>query len=278
MKQILRCALLIAIAVIGNIASAAEPTKPVDFNREVRPILADHCFACHGPAEAGRKADLRLDLREAAIEFGAITPGETDESELVKRILSHDEDEIMPPHESKKPLSDAQKSTLVRWVEQGAPYAKHWSFESPQKPLPPTNDEKWGHNPIDRFVFEKLHSAGLHPMPEADRAALIRRVSFDLTGLPPTLEELNRFEGEQRENWYEQMVDYYLARPAYGERMALAWLDAARYGDTSVFHADGPRDMWPWRDWVIESYNANKPFNDFTIEQIAGDLLPNATA
>lgn len=265
--------------LLFSIAAAAISAKePLNFNRDVRPILADHCFACHGPEEKGRKADLRLDLREAAIDFGAIAAGKPDESEMIARITSQDHEQVMPPPEAKKPLNQSQIEILTRWVKEGAPYAKHWSFETPVKPAPPKIATDWGQNPIDQFTLAKMHAAGLKPSPQADRATLIRRVCYDTTGLPPTLVELDRFLKIKGDDWYEQLVDYYLARPAYGERMALAWLDAARYGDTSVFHADGPRDMWPWRDWVINAYNENKPFDKFTIEQLAGDLIPNATA
>ena len=253
---------------------AADET--LQYNRDVRPILSNHCFSCHGPDSEGREAELRLDVRDAAIE-SALTPGKPDESELIQRILAHD-DSIMPPAETKNPLTKQQQETLVRWVKEGAPYAKHWSFIAPAKPpVPSVQQADWPVNPIDHFVLGKLESQGLRPSPEANRATLVRRVAFDLTGLPPTLAELDRFLASTDENWYEQVVDHYLAQPAFGERMALSWLDAARYGDTSVFHADGPRDMWPWRDWVIQAYNNNMPFDQFTVEQIAGDLLPDAT-
>ncbi|MCA9177548.1 MAG: DUF1553 domain-containing protein [Planctomycetales bacterium] len=242
----------------------------------MRPILSAHCFSCHGPDEAGRKAELRLDQRDAALE--TLQPGKPEESELLARVLSDDHDLIMPPVEAKKPLSDEQREILKRWIEQGAPYEQHWSFVAPQKVEPPAvRQAGWVRNSIDPFVLARLEAAGLTPSPEAARPTLIRRVALDLNGVPPTLEELQRFAATSDENWYEQMVDYYLAKPAFGERMALNWLDAARYGDTSVFHADGPRDMWPWRDWVINAYNSNMPFDQFTIEQLAGDLLPNPT-
>ena len=252
--------------------------EKVDYNRDIKPILSNHCFACHGPSEKSREADLRLDERNSALETKAIVPGKTKESVMIQRILSNDPEEIMPPSSTKKPLTEKQKKLLGQWIEQGAGYQQHWSFIKPLKAKPPTVKQKeWPRNPIDIFVLKKLEEAGLQPSPEAERATLIRRISLDLTGLPPTLSDLDRFLNLKDENWYEQMVDHYLSRPAYGERMSLAWMDAARYGDTSVFHADGPRDMWPWRDWVINAYNENMPFDQFTIEQIAGDLIPNAT-
>ncbi|MBL4884996.1 MAG: DUF1549 domain-containing protein [Planctomycetaceae bacterium] len=258
--------------------TSAQAEKPLEYNKDIRPILSDHCFACHGPAEGSREADLRLDERESALDLGSIVPGEPDESEMIRRILSADHDEIMPPAESNKPLSAEQKEILSRWIKQGAKYQVHWSFIAPVKPkLPLVSDPTWVKNPIDQFVLAQLDLQGLKPSQQADRATLIRRVCFDLTGLPPTLKDLKRFNASQEANWYEQMVDLYLAQPAFGERMALSWMDAARYGDTSVFHADGPRDMWPWRNWVIDSYNQSKPFDEFTVEQIAGDLIENAT-
>ncbi len=260
------------------IGSRVKAEELVQYNRDIRPLLSQHCFTCHGPSDAGRKGELRLDQREAALAATAIVPGKPEESALVERILSTDHAQVMPPPETKKTLTDAEKVLLVRWVSEGANYQQHWSFIAPQKPpLPEVADANWPQNEIDRFVFARLQAAGLQPAPEADRETLIRRVAFDLTGLPPTLEELQQFLTDNSPQWYEHTVDFYLSRPAFGERMALAWLDAARYGDTSVFHADGPRDMWPWRDWVINSFNRNLPFDQFTVEQIAGDLLPDAT-
>jgi len=281
MKQIHSCVLLTIFTVVPAVAvQASEPTASPDFTRDVRPILSEYCFHCHGPEEEGRQADLRLDERESAIELAAIVPGDPDSSELIRRIRSHEEYEVMPPPESKKEMSEEQIVILEQWIAAGAEYQAHWAFVAPEKPAIPETagaENDWGQNEIDAFVLRRLQEAGLKPSPEADRATLIRRVSYDLTGLPPTLQELQRFQDLPGADWYEQMVDHYLAKPAFGERMALAWMDAARYGDTSVFHADGPRDMWPWRDWVINSYNSNKPFDEFTVEQIAGDLMPNAT-
>ena len=250
-------------AVLAAVSSASA----VDFNRDVRPILSDTCFKCHGPGEA--EADLRLDSRENAIKSGAIVPNDPTASELVSRIFSDDTDLLMPPPDSHKKLTHQQKTMLKEWIAEGAVYQNHWSF------VPPTRDRKV--TSLDHFVEKRLTAAGLRFSAEADRQTLIRRVTLDLTGLPPTPAEVHAFVNDSGPAAYETVVDRLLASRAYGERMALAWMDAARYGDTSVMHADGPRDMWPWRDWVIDAYNSNKPFDEFTREQIAGDLIPDAT-
>lgn len=254
----------------------------VQFNRDIRPILSNHCFHCHGPSEEDRAADLRLDQREAAIAdlggYHAIQPGNRNKSELWSRVTSDDEFTQMPPPETKKELTKAEIELLGKWIDQGAEYQSHWSFIPPQKPkVPEVTHDDLVKNPIDAFVFKRLEQAGLKPAAEADRETLLRRVTFDLTGLPPTLEEIDAFVNDDSPNAYEKVVDRLLQSPAFGERMALAWMDAARYGDTSVFHADGPREMWIWRDWVIDAYNNNKPFDEFTVEQLAGDLLPEPT-
>lgn len=262
------------------LASAADE---IDFARDIRPILSDNCFACHGPDKKGLKGDLRLDLRETAILSNkdgrtAIVPGSPDKSELIRRIHLDDPDKGMPPADSHKKLTPAEKKLLSEWIKQGAKWGDHWSFGSAKKPaLPKTKNTKWARNAIDHFVLAQLEAKGLTPSKEANRETLIRRVSYDVTGLPPTLEEIDAFVNDKSGGAYETMVDRMLAKKAFGERMALAWMDAARYGDTSVMHADGPRDMWAWRDWVINSYNDNMPFDRFTIEQLAGDLLPDAT-
>ncbi|MFT5299953.1 MAG: hypothetical protein ACI87E_000036 [Mariniblastus sp.] len=250
--------------------------KTVDFNRDIRPILSDNCFLCHGPAESTREADLRLDVREAAVDSGALIPGKPNESEIVERVYSDDEDLVMPPVDSNKRLTNKQRELLKQWVAEGAEYQEHWSFVAPQKSTQLDSDKS-----IDHFVEKTLHAEGLNFSPQADLRTLIRRVTFDLTGLPPTLAEVDSFLKDATAGGvdvaFEAVVDRLLATSAYGERMALAWLDAARYGDTSVMHADGPRDMWPWRDWVINAYNANMPFDQFTVEQLSGDLIPDAT-
>ena len=242
-------------------------TAAIDFNRDVRPILSDTCFKCHGPGE--NKGDLRLDLREDALDAGVLSPGEVDKSEVVARLVSTDPDDIMPPPEANKVLTPEQIETLKTWIAEGAKYDDHWSF------VPPQSDPEV--KSPDHFIDQAIARAGLTPMPEADRRTQIRRVTLDLTGLPPTPAEVDAFLADKSPDAYGKLVDRLLASPAYGERMALAWMDAARYGDSSVMHADGPRDMWPWRDWVIKAYNDNMPFDQFTMEQVAGDLLPNAT-
>lgn len=247
----------------------------VTYNRDVRPILSDRCFACHGPDAKKRAADLRLDEREGATESGAIVEGKPDESEMLRRILSEDADERMPPPDSKlEPLTKQEIEVLRKWIADGAKYEGHWSF-LPLKPVAP--ELAMGTNVIDLPVERQLAKLNLKPQPEADRATLIRRLSFDLTGLPPTHEEVLSFEADTAPNAYENLVDRLLASEQYGERMAVDWLDAARYADSYGFQVDRERDVWPWRDWVIRSFNANQPFDEFITWQLAGDLLPNAT-
>ncbi len=249
-------------------------TQEIDFNRDIRPILSDNCFHCHGPDEEHRKANLRLDLREHA--FGdndgvvSVVPNDLGASEAWLRISSDDPDEVMPPPKSPKKMTTAQKDFIRRWIESGAEWTDHWAFVAPEKPTAPKNG-------IDHFIQQRLQQVGLEPSPEADRRTLIRRLTLDLTGLPPKPEEVQAFLNDTTPQSYETVVDRLLASPHFGERMAVMWLDASRYGDTSVMHADGPRDMWPWRDWVVEAYNRNQPFDEFSIWQIAGDLLPDAT-
>lgn len=260
----------------------AQGDTKISFNDHIRPILSDHCVQCHGPDNKSRKAKLRLDQKDGIFgelgKDGVVIPGDVNASELFLRIVHEDPDEIMPPPEIKKPLTNQQKELLKKWIQQGAPFEEHWSFETPKRPTIPDNFSDHFHkNPIDHFTFKKLHNLGLTPNNEADKRTLIRRVYFDLTGLPPTTDEINRFLNNTSENAYEDLVNELLSSERYGERMTLAWMDAARYGDSSVFHDDGVRFMWPWRDWVIRAYNQNKPFDVFTIEQLAGDLLPNAS-
>ena len=266
----------ILICLLFDTLPAEELPKTVQFNRDIRPILSNNCFLCHGPDKGRRKANLRLDLEEEA-KKEVIVPGKPEESEFWVRITSTDKDERMPPPKTKKSLNPRQIGLIKKWIEQGAKYEGHWAFTSPQTPVLPKNVVKWGHNPIDNFTLKKLKTNGLAPSPEAAKEILIRRVSLDLTGLPPTLKELDDFVNDSSPKAYEKVVDRLLASSSYGERMALHWMDVARYGDSSVHHADGPRTMWPWRDWVIEAYNNNKSFKDFTIEQLAGDLLPEAS-
>jgi hypothetical protein len=266
----------IAFLSLLSITWAAANASDIDFNRDIRQLLSDNCFLCHGPSESTRAAGLRLDDRQTAIDSGAIVPGDAEASELVSRLFSEDPDLVMPPPEANKTLKPAEKRLLKQWIEQGAEYAQHWAFVPPEKSI----DKPVGH-PVDHFIGQRLSQAGLQFSPPADPRTLIRRVTFDLTGLPPTIDQVDAFlrdiDSRGLEVAYEKVVDRLLASHAYGERMALAWLDAARYGDTSVMHADGHRDMWPWRDWVINAYNANMPFDQFTIEQLAGDLIPEAT-
>jgi cytochrome c553 len=269
-------ALAIALCFGGNSLSAEDAR--VEFNRHVRPILLDTCFACHGPDSASRQADLRLDKREIAVDLGAITPGDPESSEMIRRILSEDESERMPPPETKKLLTAAQKELLQRWIREGAEYQPHWSLIAPARPaIPQVGNTWWVRNPIDSFIGSRLEVAGLAPAPEADRRTLVRRLSLDLTGLPPTPEVVEAFVNDSSPDAYERLVDQLLASPKWGEHRARYWLDAARYGDTHGIHIDNYREIWAYREWVIEAFNANMPFDQFTIENLAGDLLPNAT-
>jgi hypothetical protein len=267
-------------ALAPALAPAAE--KPLDFNRDVRPILSENCFQCHGFDEKARQADLRLDLGESALAdregVRAIAPGHPEKSELWRRITSTDESEMMPPPDSHRVLEPEEKVLLKRWIEQGAPYAKHWSFIPPVKaPLPEVSDKAWPRNEIDRFVLARLDSEGLQPSAAADDYTLIRRLSLDLTGLPPSAAEVEAFIADDAPNKYENLVDRLLASPHFGERMALIWLDAARYADTNGYSIDGGRHMWLWRDWVINAFNTNMPYDEFLRDQLAGDLVPNRT-
>jgi Protein of unknown function (DUF1553)/Protein of unknown function (DUF1549)/Concanavalin A-like lectin/glucanases superfamily/Planctomycete cytochrome C len=254
----------------------------LDYDRDVRPILAENCFKCHGFDEKQRMAGLRLDVREGTLQklasgAAAIVPGNIAKSELVSRITDHGA-LMMPPASSGKSLTKAQIEILKRWVRSGAEYTAHWAFVAPRRPATPSVKQlSWIRTPIDRFILARLESLGMRPSPEADRMQLLRRVSLDLTGLPPTLEEQKAFAADHSANAYEKVVDRLLASPHYGERMALTWLDLARYADTHGYHIDSGRDMWPWRNWVIDAYNKNMPYDAFVTEQLAGDMLPNAT-
>ena len=258
-------------------------TKSVDFNRDVRPILASNCLKCHGLDEGARKAKLRLDVREVATRpaksgKAAIVPRHPEQSELVRRVFSKDPDEVMPLASSHLVLSDSQKQILRQWIAQGANYEPHWAFVAPrQAALPNVRQADWPHNAIDYFVLAKLEAGGLHPSPEADRYTLVRRVYLDLIGLPPTPEEADEFVNDSAPGAYDRLVDKLLASPHYGERWARRWLDLARYADTNGFEKDRPRSIWPYRDWVIEALNNDMPFDEFTVEQLAGDMLPGAT-
>jgi len=259
-------------------SSAARAAEPLEYNRDVRPILLENCFACHGPDSAARKADLRLDQREAAIDAGAIMPAKADESELIRRILSADPEELMPPPATKKQLTGEQKEVLRRWIAAGAQYQPHWSLIAPARPaLPPVQNQAWIRNPIDQFVLAKLEERGLQPAAEADRRTLARRLSLDLTGLPPAPNDVEAFVNDASPDAYEKFADQLMSSVHWGEHRGRYWLDAARYADTHGIHFDNYREIWAYRDWVIGAFNRNLPFDQFTIEQLAGDLLPNRT-
>jgi hypothetical protein len=273
----------LAIWLAAVLTASAENPPTVDFARDVRPILADFCFRCHGPDAKQRQADLRLDVRDAATretksKRTPIVPGRPDASELVRRILASDDD-VMPPRETGQSLSAAQKETLRRWIAEGAKYQTHWAFVAPTRPRVPEtrNSKSEARNPIDRFVIARLDGTGLQPSPEADRATLLRRVTLDLTGLPPSVDEADEFLADREPDAFERVVDRLLASPRFGEHHARDWLDQARYADTHGYFTDHERFMWRWRDWVINAFNADMPFDQFTIEQLAGDLLLNPT-
>lgn len=280
LRYITRTGLLVSL--LGLLAPAARAEEPLSFNRDIRPILSDACFQCHGPDEQHREAGLRLDLRDVAIGKlasgkTAIVPHNLDESELVRRLTTEDAELRMPPGDSGKTITPRQIELLKRWVSEGADYAGHWAFTAPVRPpVPETTANDMSANPIDRFIHARLKTAGLTQNPPADKTTLLRRVTLDLTGLPPTLAEIDAFLADDSPEAYEKVVDRLLESPHYGERMALQWLDFARYADSNGYQIDSSRFMWPWRDWVIDAYNRNLPFDQFTIEQIAGDLLPNA--
>jgi len=269
-----------AIAIVGLSAVSGEPEPAVDFNRDIRPILSDRCFKCHGFDEQARKAGLRLDTWEgltATRKRGQpVVPGDPERSLIVARIHAEDPDDVMPPADSGLALDDAERALISRWIAEGAPFARHWGFLSPTvSPLPEVGPG--ARNGIDHFIFAELERRGLEPAPAADRAVLVRRLTLDLTGLPPTPEEIDGFLADDAPGAYERLVDRLLASPRFGERMALVWLDVARYADTNGFHHDNERTAWPYRDWVINAFNDNLPFDQFVIEQLAGDLLDDPT-
>ncbi len=269
-------------AVVGS-AHAAEPLpEKVDFNRDIRPILTKKCFKCHGPGAKNSQTDLRFDRKANAFQdlggYRAIVPGKPGASELYKRITADDPANRMPPADSGKTLTDREVKLFKRWIKQGAPWEKQWALIPPERPTPPEVDrEDWPRNPIDYFVLDKLEDKGLTPSSAADKRTLLRRVTLDLTGLPPTPAELHAFLADGSPAAYRRAVDRLLASPRYGEHQARRSLDAVRYADTHGMHFDNKRSMWPYRDWVIEAYNENMPFDRFTVEQLAGDLLPNPT-
>lgn len=282
--------LIVCVIAIANNAARAETPPAVDFARDVRPILADFCIRCHGPDAKQRQAGVRLDLHDEATRAAKsghtpIAPGKPEASELVRRIFA-DDDDVMPPKETQQSLTTAQKETLKRWVTEGAMFQTHWAFVAPKRPVLPhlkshisnLKSETWEtRNPIDSLVFVRIEAAGLRPSPETDRVTLLRRVTLDLTGLPPSMDEVDDFLADKEPAAFERVVDRLLASPRYGEHQSRDWLDQARYADTHGYFTDHERFMWRWRDWVINAFNADMPFDQFTIEQLAGDLLPNAT-
>jgi hypothetical protein len=284
-KQPGRCGFVLIAWTVIFAAQGSRPGlagSPIDFDREIRPILSEYCYACHGPDQKARKADLRLDRKEDAFRdrsgYAVIVPGRVDEGELIQRITSQDSDLMMPPRKFKKRPSSKQIELLIRWIKDGAKWEGHWSYTLPASvSVPPVRDRRWPRNPIDHFVLARLESEGVMPSPEADRASLIRRVSLDLAGLPPTPAEVEAFENDQSPDAYEKVVGRLLASPHFGERQARPWLDQARYADTNGYEKDSIRTIWAYRDWVIQAFNRDLPFDQFTIEQLAGDLLPGAT-
>ncbi len=278
------CSLIAVVLTVFSVAARASAADhKLEFNRDIRPILSNNCFLCHGPDPKHREGGLRLDQREGALaklESGkaGIVPGDLSASEIVKRITSHNADEQMPPKASGKSLTAAEIALLKQWVAEGAEYQGHWAFLAPvRREAPATKHEAHVRNEIDKFILARLESAGLQPSPEADKIALLRRVTLDLTGLPPTVSEADAFLADTTPDAYERVVDRLLMSARYGEHQGRIWLDAARYGDTHGLHLDNERSMWPYREYVINAFNANKPFNQFTIEQLAGDLMPNAS-
>jgi len=291
--------LLCALLPLPRASGAAK----LDFNRDIRPILSDNCFACHGPDTQKIKGGLRLDSHEAALKPAksgapAIVPGKPEKSALLQRINTKSAADLMPPPEAHKTLSAAQKDTLRRWIAEGANYSAHWAFVAPQRPEVAKPSKQFSvfsfqsgkrdssaslntgslnteHSAIDALLLARLRKDGLKFSPEADRITLLRRVALDLTGIPPTPAEVDAFLADKSPNAFERVVDRLLASPRYGERMAMNWLDYARYADSHGFQTDSSRSMWPWREWVIKAFNDNVPFDRFTIEQLAGDLLPS---
>ena len=273
--------LFVCSALVASAASAVE----VQYQRDVRPILSTYCFKCHGPDEETREAGLRLDIREEALE--ALAPGQAGKSEVLARVFTHDEDEVMPPRSMKKPLSDRQKSILKQWIEQGAPYEPHWAYQPPKAAKPPP--VKWRtasgeldvSNPVDAFIAEQHQAHGVLAAEAANLETLARRLSLDLIGLPPSLEQMEQYfpmkDGRRDGSKLEAYIDHLLASEHYGERWARRWLDLARYADTNGYEKDRERSIWPYRDWVVRALNADMPFDQFTIEQLAGDMLPNPT-
>src|SRR5882724_2346511 len=282
-------ALLVVSGAFSNFTPRLQAQDPrpqavssIDFQRQVRPILSDNCFQCHGPDKDTRMVDMRLDTKEGI--FGArkdgtpIVPGKPENSLVFQRITAATAARRMPPERAHKTLTEKQIEIIRGWIREGATWKDQWVFIAPVRTEPPAvHAKEWVRNPIDSFILARLEAAGLQPAPEADRRTLIRRVSLDLTGLPPNPSEIEAFVNDSAPDAHEQLVDRLLASPRYGEHRARYWLDAARYADTHGLHVDNYREMWPYRDWVIGAYNRNMPFDQFTIEQLAGDLLPKPT-
>ncbi len=278
MHCLLRYALRSASLILLSVTPLAFADDAIDFNRTIRPLFASRCFACHGPDEESREGELRLDKRLSAVESGLIVPGEPDESELLHRIVTDDPDEQMPPADSGEPLTEQQEKQIRQWINEGANYEEHWAFIPPVRPaLPEVNDPDWVRNDIDRFVLARLDAESLSPTEEADRYTLVRRLYLDLIGLPPTPEQADAFAEDDGPQAYAKLVDRLLNSKQYGERWARLWLDLARYSDTNGYEKDRPRTMWPYRDWVIRALNDDMPFDQFTVEQLAGDMLPKST-
>jgi len=284
--EVLRWAWLLVLLLLASCTqSSLDSSERVDYNWHIKPILSDRCYKCHGPDDRARKADLRLDIQSNAYGVSRgdstrqiIVPGNADASILIEHISSDDPKRRMPPPESNLSLSEQEITLIQQWIDQGAEWKPHWAFTPPVQATPPqVRNKKWVRNPIDSFTLQKIESSGLSPSDEASPDKLLRRVTFDLTGLPPTLMALDDFLEDRRLDAYEQVVDELLARPAFGERMASMWLDIARYADTHGYQDDRPRTMWPWRDWVVRAFNENLPYDEFVIWQIAGDLLPDAS-
>jgi len=281
--QLLPAVFAAILAMPPGDARPASDGSRVSFDRDVRSILAENCFACHGPDPAARKAGFRLDVRDSATRpakdgLVPVVPGDPGNSELVRRIRAADVSDRMPPAETKKTLAESEKALLERWIAEGAEYEPHWAFVRPVRPsVPGVSDPSWVRNEVDAFILARLDAAGLKPSPEADRATLARRLHLDLLGLPPSVGVVESFESDPRPDAYERLVAAVLSSPRFGEKMAVQWMDLARFGDTNGYHFDSTREMWLWRDWVIDAFNADMPFDRFVIEQIAGDLLPDPT-
>jgi len=281
MRRFARIVTRVFVMACGS-AVTALGDEAITFNRDIRPIFSDTCFKCHGFDRNARQADLRLDIREDALavrgDVTPIVPGDPGHSDVVRRITATNLDERMPPADSNRSLTPEQIELIRTWIAQGAEYQPHWSLVAPVSPAPPVvDDQRWVRNPIDRFVLARQAKAGMSPSPEAGKSTLIRRATLDLTGLPPTPSEVTAFLADDSPEAYERAVERLLASPRYGERMVLEWLDAGRYADSNGYQSDGTRTLWPWRDWAIRRLNENQPFDQFTVEQLAGDLLPNST-